>query len=942
MLKKLIFILALPCLLTINKSYAQQPISPLFFGLNAWMPDSTGGRFLNGPLHKRWNDVRSTRAQAVRYGGISFDRDKPTNHQYLKMVDSIQSLGMEPIIQVSYWKGRYSPQQAAALVKYLNVDKKRNIKYWSIGNEPDHNTTYGFTSASQVAPYVKAFASAMKDADPSIKIIAPDCAWYNKNILIPLTTPGGPHDVTGKNSKGRYYVDFLSFHQYPFKGQQTRAQVISELRAPGKFRDRLREMNGRLENCNKAHGRTGSLKAKIAVTEANVGYGNPSGDNIYGVGTNSFVGGQFWAEMMAIALSEGVSFINFWGVTQNLGILDGNFNRRPNFYHFQMMAQNFSGNFYNGNSNQSNVKAFGSKSSSQISVMILNQSTSSNHNFTLKLNNESIAGNSSLKINVNTGVNKEFSGTIQNQSTTLLIFDLDGNLMRQCEYKLIGHASKNLPPSCKNFETGPRIAANGPTDFCENSGVELSTVHVSGNSYQWMKDGNKIQGGNAAKYTAKSSGEYWVEITNASNKKLSNKIKVEAIVFTASQTKHGEIGICAGETYKLIANTNSGFSYQWKRNSVDIPGATNSTYTADQQGSYRVAVTFKGCTKISENAFITTANPVTTIKASGATTYCKDDSVLLSATSNSAYSYQWKLDNINLPGAIKSSQYAKKAGKYSVEIKEKNCIRTSENIETFTTTINAKTTLSGSYAFCTGDSAILTASASTTPEHIQWKFNGKPMPNLTGKSIAATKDGNYQVAITAKGCTEHSPIQKITVLQKPIAQLIALGQPWVCENSDDLILETSNVKGDYYQWFIDGQPLSGTQSNSLLVKIPGKYTVTISNMCGSDVSNELEVDHCTLGGISNQDDEDEHFTIYPNPTNGQINLEVLTQLNGNEPMKIEIINSLGQVIQSFNANSNYEITREKIQLSSDYVDGMYILSITSGDKRISKPFILKR
>ncbi len=179
---------------------------------------------------------------------------------------------------------------------------KRKIKYWVIGNEPDH--AYQYTNASQVSVYLKAYASAMKAVDPTIVTIGPETAWYNANILNGLTTPGGPDDVTGKDTSGRYYLDIISFHVYPFGGKQTRNEVISKLTAAGSYESNITSLSSRLKTCNSYHGRTGNSVLKIAVTEANIGYLNPSTDDLTGLGGNSFIGGQFWIEMMGIAMKK--------------------------------------------------------------------------------------------------------------------------------------------------------------------------------------------------------------------------------------------------------------------------------------------------------------------------------------------------------------------------------------------------------------------------------------------------------------------------------------------------------------------------------------------------------------------------------------------------------------------------------------------------------------
>ena len=413
-----------------GKSFCQQ-ISSHFFGVNAWMPDTIGTRFLNGKLHKKWNEVKVSGAQIIRFGGIAPDKDMPSNYQYIKMIDSIRNKGMEPVMQVPFNNNQYTASQAAVIVRYVNITRNKGIKYWIIANEPDN--VYSYTTSSQVASYLKSFSSAMKAVDPSILIIGPETSWYNTNIINGLTTPGGASDVTGKDASGRYYVDVISFHAYPMHdgSQSTRSGVISELTSSRSFQDDLVALKARIANCNAYHNRTGTAAVTMAVTEANINYHNSASDPLTGNGSSSFIGGQFWAEMMSIGMKQGIDFINFWSVIEgsNTGYLNNSDGKRkPCYYHFQMMAENFKGSYCNATDNLTNVKAFGSKDANQIVVMILNQEQTTNLNYTVRLNTDPVSGTDALKINLNAGVSKEYSDIITNQSSTLLVFDLSGNV----------------------------------------------------------------------------------------------------------------------------------------------------------------------------------------------------------------------------------------------------------------------------------------------------------------------------------------------------------------------------------------------------------------------------------------------------------------------------------------------------------------------------------
>jgi Fibronectin type III domain len=445
------------------------PISPHFAGINAWMPYQIGSHKYYGKLEKKWADVQSSGVRIMRYGGNGVDHwadplwvdpadpTKSTLNQYLTLVDAMRSRGIEPVLQVPVYDWAYSASQAADIVRHINVTHGRAVKYWIIGNEPDLDSgAYAYTTAAQVAGYIKPFATAMKEVDPTIKIIGPEITWYDETFINGLTScNGGADDITGTDGNGNYYVDIISFHTYNgFGGSQTRSDVISKLMSSGSFNDDLSALKSRLATCNSYHGRTDSNVLRMAVTEANVNHNNPSGDSVTGVGAKSFIGGQFWAELMGIAMQQGVDFVTFWSTIEgdDLGYIsaDGT-TKRPSYYHFQMTAQNFRGNSVTATDNQSTVKTFGAQDVDQIAVMIMNQHETSSFNYTVRLNTGTVSGANPLKINIDAGVAVEQSGSISDESSIVLIFNPSGVLKKKIEYTRSVHADSESPPTVTNY-----------------------------------------------------------------------------------------------------------------------------------------------------------------------------------------------------------------------------------------------------------------------------------------------------------------------------------------------------------------------------------------------------------------------------------------------------------------------------------------------------------
>jgi hypothetical protein len=320
----------------------------------------------------------------------------------------------------------------------------------------------------------------MKAEDPSILIVGPECAWFDKGVIDGLTNPNGPDDITGKDASGRYYVDVISFHYYAFNGSQTRPQVISKLTSAGGLQDNLVYLNGRISTCNTAHNRTGTSMLKTAITEANIDWQNSASDNLNGNGANSFIGGQFICDMMGVCMKNNVDFINMWSVVEgnstqlDIGYLDHvSGNKKPTYYHYQMLAENFKGTFATGTTSQPNVKCFGSKDGQQVCVMVLNEDMNS-FNYTVRLNNSAISVTNPLLINVNAGIAQEYADNIQGQSSVMLVFNTSGAITRKCVYSL-SNATANQAPVCTDYST---TTATSETASSTSSGTfEVKNVY---------------------------------------------------------------------------------------------------------------------------------------------------------------------------------------------------------------------------------------------------------------------------------------------------------------------------------------------------------------------------------------------------------------------------------------------------------------------------------
>ena len=160
------------------------------------------------------------------------------------------------------------------------------------------------------------------------------------------------------------------------------------------------------------------------------------------------------------------------------------------------------------------------------------------------------------------------------------------------------------------------------------------TVIASGSlprSYEWLKDGSPIPGANAASYsivaaTADSGAAFRCRVTNGAGSVTSDPGYLIVGTFPPTITAHpvqAFVGLNETATFSVTATGTKPLTYQWQRDSVDIPGANAPSYTtppivSDDNGrSYRCVVTNDYGTDTSEAAILSVTSDALNMIANG-------------------------------------------------------------------------------------------------------------------------------------------------------------------------------------------------------------------------------------------------------------------------------------------------------------------------------------
>lgn len=261
-------------------------------------------------------------------------------------------MNVEPNINVRLENG--TPEKAAELLQYT-IDQGYNVRYWSIGNEPNLFERYGNTGYTTERYNVewRAIAEAMLAVDPDIILVGPDISQY------PGILSQNPKDSTGRDWMEEFLkangdlVDIVSIHRYPFPLGTQRVTTIEDLRTNPHEWDHiipaLREVMRDI---------LGDVKP-IAVTEINSHwsaaiFGEASPDSFYNAIWLGDVLGRIIRQQVAIIAYFDLQSADSRG---GWGLL-ARYNVRPSYYVYQIY-QHFGTQLIHTSSTDADVSVYG-------------------------------------------------------------------------------------------------------------------------------------------------------------------------------------------------------------------------------------------------------------------------------------------------------------------------------------------------------------------------------------------------------------------------------------------------------------------------------------------------------------------------------------------------------------------------------------------------------
>ncbi|MBP6455706.1 MAG: aryl-sulfate sulfotransferase [Chitinophagaceae bacterium] len=136
----------------------------------------------------------------------------------------------------------------------------------------------------------------------------------------------------------------------------------------------------------------------------------------------------------------------------------------------------------------------------------------------------------------------------------------------------------------------------------------------------------------------------------------------------------------------------------------------------------------------------------------------------------------------------------------------------------------------------------------------------------------------------------------------------------------------SSTAATTYQWYLNGVLISGATSQTYNAVASGVYVVRITDVNGCVYQYSKGLKHNYIPDAIKENNLNEKISIFPNPTNGKINIKNVELLGAN--YIVSVYNQMGQLLSNF--SNQKEITLNKLP------NGNYIISISSEKGKATK------
>jgi len=401
----------------------------------------------------------------------------------------------------------------------------------------------------------------------------------------------------------------------------------------------------------------------------------------------------------------------------------------------------------------------------------------------------------------------------------------------------------------------PAISVTPPTNTTICSGATLTLIgSVTGaTSQNWYKDGTPISGATGNSLAITVAGDYALYATNScgTSQSITYTITVLPLVPAAVSITSSGTTICNGDAVTFTATPTYGGTaptYQWKKNGVNISGATGVTFTtttAVNGDLFTVVMTSNAncvtATSATSNALainVTGSVAASVTVSATSTNICTAQSVTFTANptgGGATPTYQWKKNGVNINGEVAATYISSTLANndlISVVMTSSSGCATGSPATSTTLSISVGNAVSASIGITSSSNNICQGSAVTftaSPVNggslatYQWKLNGVDIAGAASLSYSSSNLSNNDVIAvvmtTSLGCATGSPATSnaitLTINSNiPASVIIASNTVSICSGTVVNFTSTPTNGGTNptSQWKKNGISIAGATS----------------------------------------------------------------------------------------------------------------------------------
>jgi hypothetical protein len=334
-------------------------------------------------------------------------------------------------------------------------------------------------------------------------------------------------------------------------------------------------------------------------------------------------------------------------------------------------------------------------------------------------------------------------------------------------------------PACANFSgvfISDSLEQNFPEYYiCSGKNIYLKSLNNPvGASYQWKKNGVNISGKTIQKINITAEGIYSLTMTVGACTATSSGIIVRQAVsggYNPYQISSNNITqACIGDSILLKVSKGIGVNYQWKKNNINIVGATNSSsYKAISSGNYTLVATQGTCSFTSSTVLLNFSNMANPNITTNKNVVCENRKTLIKASNiNATHTLQWFKDGVEINGANKDNLEVSQTGNYTLQSTKGSCYGNSNALDIVVTNLNLPAPqiekfYVNDFETC-GNNIVKLKVKDYNDTTLVWLKNGNIITGQTGTTLIARESGNYAVRYSGNEiCFSQSDIVPVKI-----------------------------------------------------------------------------------------------------------------------------------------------------------------------------------